>query len=81
MVRSEEKGKHWDQLHEEGVYGKTLIGPLYESRVTRDEGDKGTVHLKQGILLHEGITGTRIDIRIRINNLAESQTSLNGIFL
>ena len=29
MVRSKEKGKHWDQLHEEGVYEKTFIGPLY----------------------------------------------------
>ena len=28
-----------------------------------------------------GITGTRMEMGMRVNNLAESQTSLNGIFL
>ena len=59
-VHSEEGGKHWDQLHEKGVNGKNTYMTLpynYAPRVTRDEGDTGSVRLKRGIVLHEGITG------------------------
>ena len=59
-VRRAEEGKHWDQLHEKGMYGKNTYMTLvynYAPRVTRDEGDIGTVRLKRGIVLHEGITG------------------------
>ena len=52
-VRRVEEGKHWDQLHEKGVYGKNTYMTLtynYAPRVTWDEGDIGTVCLKRGIV-------------------------------
>ena len=55
-VRRAEEGKHWDQLHEKGMYGINTYMTLtynYAPRVTRDEGDIGTVRLKRGIVLHE----------------------------
>ena len=48
-----EEGKHWDQMHEKGVFRKNTYMTLtynYAPRVTCDEGDIGTVRLKWGIL-------------------------------
>ena len=69
-VRRAEEGKQQDQLHEKGVYGTNTSMTIpynYAPRATRDAGDVGTVCLKWGIVLHEGITGHPLNTFLAIS--------------